>query len=363
MADLKVDLCGNQLTNPLIAASGPLGYSARGINRLFAKGAAGAVTKTIAPVPAENPTPHILALGGGNMLNSEKWADLSIERWVDEEFPQLADSQGIVIGSLGHSPESVGKLVPKIVEPNVVKLLEVTSYHAEDMAPMVKVVKSCTDVPVFIKACGDWDDFYGVIDECVEAGVDGVTAGDAFGPVLHIDIEKAKPAMGGVRGYARLSGPAIRLMWVRIVADLRMKYPELPIVATGGVTTANDVVEMLMAGATAIGACTAPMLKGPEWFQKTTQKLNSWLDLHNYESVEAIRGIALPYMLETEDKSPLSFDFSPDKCTDCCMCAIVCPYEARHVNEKKMLLDGELCRSCGLCVSVCPTHALTAAGI
>ena len=359
MADLRTHLCGIQLANPFIAASGPLSYGARGIKRLFEGGAAAAVTKTIAPIPAENPVPHILTVRGGSMLNTEKWADLSVQQWIDNELPSLSDCDGVVVASMGHSPDAVSKLTPMLVNARAVKLLEVTSYHARDMVPMVQVVKDLTDVPVFIKACADWADFYGVIDRCVAAGVDGVTAGDAFGPVLRIDIEKARPAMGGNHGYARLSGPAIKLLWVRIVADVRRRYPNLPIVATGGVSNAKDAVEMLMAGATAVGACTAPMLKGPQWFQNTTDSLNQWLDQHGYESLSAVRGKALSKMVAGEDTTPLVFSFDPDRCTECGRCVTVCAYEARQMAALEMKLDQDACRSCGLCVSVCPSDAIT----
>jgi len=361
MADLRVELCGVELANPMIASSGPLCFNAEGMRRCFDAGAAAAVTKTIAPVPAVNPVPHILDVGRGMMLNTEKWADLSIDQWVNDELPALRGASGVVIASLGHSASAVEALAPRVARVDTVKLLEVTSYHAQDMALMVQAVKRVTNLPVLIKACADWQDFYGVIDDCVEAGVDGITAGDAFGPVLHIDIETARPAMGGNYGYARLSGTAIKLLWVRIVADIRRRHPNLPIVATGGISNPADAVEMFMAGATAVAACTAPMLKGVDWFQRTVKGLDRWLDQHHYAAIADVRGLALPNLVEGEEHGPLVFQFEPETCNSCGRCVVVCSYGARHLTDKKMDLDDELCRSCGLCVSVCPTAALTAA--
>lgn len=181
MADLRVELCGVELTNPVIASSGPLCFNAGGMRRCFDAGAAAAVTKTIAPVPAVNPVPHIMDVGRGMLLNTEKWADLSVDQWVNEEFPALHNASGVVIASLGHSASAVEALAQRVARVDAVKLLEVTSYYASDMAPMVRAVKRVTDLPVLIKACADWPDFYGVIDDCVAAGVDGITAGDALG--------------------------------------------------------------------------------------------------------------------------------------------------------------------------------------
>jgi dihydroorotate dehydrogenase/Pyruvate/2-oxoacid:ferredoxin oxidoreductase delta subunit len=361
MADLHVELCGVNLKNPVIASSGPLCFNALGMRRCFDAGAAAAVTKTIAPVPAVNPVPHIRDIGRGMLLNTEKWADLSVEQWVQDELPSLRDASGVVIASLGHSASAVEALVRQVARLDMVKMLEVTSYYASDMAPMVQAVKRVTDVPVLIKACADWPDFSRVIDDCVDAGVDGITAGDALGPVLHIDVETARPAMGGNYGYARLSGTAIKLLWVRIVADIRRRHVGLPIVATGGITSPEDAVEMLMAGATAVAACSAPMLRGVQWFERTIAGLGRWLDKHGYASIADVRGLALPNLVEGEDHRPLSFRFVATKCNECGRCVLVCPYEARQLTGKLMSLDGQRCRSCGLCVSTCSTMALTAA--
>ena len=360
MADLRVELCGVELANPVIASSGPLCFNARGMRRCFESGAAAAVTKTIAPVPAVNPVPHIMDVGRGMLLNTEKWADLSIDQWVNAELPSLHDASGVVIASLGHSASAVEALARRVARVDAVKMLEVTSYYARDMAPMVQAVKRVTDLPVLIKACADWPDFYGVIDDCVAAGVDGITAGDAFGPVLHIDIETARPAMGGNYGYARLSGTAIKFLWVRLVSDIWRRHPSLPIVATGGITSPADAVEMLMVGATAVAACTAPMLKGVQWFKRTVTGLDRWLDEHGYAAIADVRGVALPNLVEGEEHGPLAFQFDAAKCNECGRCVLVCPYEARHLAGKTMSLDEARCRSCDLCVSTCPSFALTA---
>lgn len=360
MADLHIELCGIGLHNPVIASSGPLCSDAHGMRRCLDAGAAAAVTKTIAPTPAVNPVPHILGIGRGMLLNTEKWADLSVEQWVTAELPSLRDASGVVIASLGHSASAVEALARQVARLEVVKMIEVTSYFASDMAPMVQAVKRVADVPVLIKACADWPDMGRVIDDCVDAGVDGITAGDAFGPVLHIDVETARPALGGNRGYARLSGTAIKPLWVRIVTEIRRRHADLAIVATGGLTSPEDAVEMFMAGATAVAACTAPMLKGVQWFGRMVSGLHHWLDGHGYESITDVRGLALPNLVEAEDHRPLYFHFVAEKCNECGRCVLVCPYEARRLAGKLMSLDAERCRSCGLCVSVCPTNALTA---
>jgi len=360
MSDTRTTLCGIELKNPYVVSSGPLSYGAAGVERCFAAGAAAAVTKTIRAEAAVNPVPHIGDLGKGGMLNTEKWSDLSAEQWVKEEFPKLADADGLVIASMGHTVadiEAVGEMV--VGAPNI-GMIELVSYVATDMAPMVQLVKSMTDLPVLAKMSPNWPNVSEIAAACVAAGVDGITAADSLGPTLHVDIETARPMVEGDGGYAWMSGAFIRPVIARIVADICKAHPELPVVATGGVTTAADVVEMSMLGACCVGVHTAPMLQGLRWFAKTEKALNKWLDGHGYESLAVTKGLALEHLTPGEDKELLTFDYNPETCTACDRCVIVCPYGARELDEKVMSLDEELCRSCGLCVTVCPTGSLTA---
>jgi len=360
MVDLGVELCGVSLANPLIVSSGPLTFSAAGVRRCLAAGAAGAVTKTISRKAAVNPTPHMVSLGKGTLLNTEKWADLAAEQWAEVELPQLEAAGGAVIASLGHTVDVVEALAGRMAGAGAT-MLEVVSYRAEDMGPMTAAAKRHARLPVLAKLGPAWPNLLDVVDACVEAGADGITAADSWGPALRIDIERARPALGGDYGYAWMSGAAIKPLTVRIVADICRRHPRLPVVATGGVSDAADVVEMLMAGATAVGMHTAPLLKGLGWFEKTARELARWLDDHGYTSPADVRGLALPHLLAGEDCTPLSFRFDRETCTECRRCVTVCAYAARELAGGLMRLDRDACRSCGLCVSVCPNGALTRA--
>jgi len=358
MADLSIELCGVELANPFIVSSGPLCYGAAGIKRCFAAGAAACVTKTISRQAAVNPTPHMVSLGKGALLNTEKWADLSGEQWIDVELPQLRDAGGVVIASMGHTVQEVEALARPVAATGV-SLIEVVSYRAEDMAPMVAAAKRLSGLPVLAKIGPTWPDLMSIVDACVAAGADGISAADSWGPALHIDIEQARPALGGYLGYAWLSGSAILSLTLRIVADICRRHRRLPVVATGGVTDAKDTVEMMMGGAAAIGVHTAPLLQGLPWLNKVNQGLAHWLDKHGHDSPAAIRGLALPALQETEDSTPLNFRYEREKCTDCMRCVTVCAYSARALADGVMRLDRSACRSCGLCSSICPTAALT----
>jgi dihydroorotate dehydrogenase/Pyruvate/2-oxoacid:ferredoxin oxidoreductase delta subunit len=367
MADLSVTLCGLKLKNPLILSSGPLSWNAEGIQAAFAAGAAAVVTKTIRPQATVNPVPHIAAVGHRSLLNTEGWSDLSAQQWIKEELPALAGREGVLIASTGHTPADVEALAAPLAQAGA-DMLEVVSYRAEDAAPMVVAAKSAVSIPVLAKVSANWPNLLDIVDVCLRAGADGITAIDSIGPALRVDVEHGRPFLGS---FAWLSGVAILpiALWAVAATASRSLFGEaaiglrrrISVVGTGGVTRPEDIVEMIMAGATAVGVHTAPLLEGLDWFGKTLTKLDRWLDDHGHPGLADLRGIALPYLHEAASHTPLLFAFDPAACTQCGRCITVCAYRARQLLPgPRMVLEQPRCRSCGLCVSVCPTGALHA---
>ena len=359
MADLSVNLCGISLPNPFVLASGPLTWNAEAIQAAFAAGAAAAVTKTIRPQATVNPVPHIADAGRGSLLNTEGWSDFTAEEWLQRELPALhGRSEGVLIASLGHTPEEVAEMAGPIAESGP-DLLELVSYRAEDAAPMVAVARSKTHLPVLIKVTANWPNLLDAVEACLQAGADGVTAIDSIGPTLRIDVESGEPLLGS---FAWLSGRAILPISLRVVAQVCQRYG-VPVVGTGGVGQAEDAVEMIMAGATAVGVHSLPLLQGLGWFDKTRARLDRWLEAHEHQRLADLRGVALQHLEQPMGNAPLAFAFDRDLCTRCGRCVTVCAYGARELTvDTEMLLDEELCRSCGLCVQVCTPGALEALG-
>jgi dihydroorotate dehydrogenase (fumarate) len=354
MADLAVTLCRLELKNPIVLSSGPFTWNAQSIKAAFAAGAAAAATKTIRREPTVNPIPHIVLSEGAGLLNDELCSDLPPEQWIEQELPALADREGVLIVNTGQTADEVAELAGPLVKAGA-DILEVVSYEPEDPAPMVAAAKKAVSIPVLAKLSANWANLAEVVQDCVDAGADGFTAIDSIGPVLRIDVETGRPLLGS---YAWLSGQPIRPIAQRVVADICSKY-DLPVVGTGGVGRPEHVVEMVMAGATAVGIHTVVLRQGLGWIERTLRRLDSWMDERSHARLADLRGMALSDLKGPKSYAPLSFGFDDRECTECQLCINVCAYQARELlPEKVMVLQEAQCRSCGLCVSVCPTEAL-----
>jgi len=272
----------------------------------------------------------------------------------------------MLIASIGHTPPE-GVIAGPVAETGVVDAIECVAYTRDTIVDLIRAVRARTKLPILAKLTFNWgDELYMAAEEALKAGASGFTAIDSIGPTLQIDVETGQPTVGGAGSQAWMSGAAIRPVAQAIVAELARRYPGVPIVGTGGVVQAEDAVEMTMCGASAMGVCTAPLLRGLEWFARTHEKLSQWLDARGYESLDAVRGKALSNLHAEDDTTRLVFEFEPLKCTKCDLCVVLCPYDAREMEgdkpkspELKQILHEERCRDCGLCVEVCKPGALS----
>ena len=374
MVSLQTHLFNLVLPSPFVLASGPRSYSAAGIWKAFEAGAGAVVTKTICRTLPDNPTPHIVQFPAkklrNTLFNAEEWADLPWEQWVQSEIPALKGHPGALIVSVGHNAENISGFIDQIVSCKGVDIIECVSYSASATAPLVAAIRKKTNLPILVKLSFNWgEQLFPVAEAALIAGCSGFTAIDSIGPCLKIDIETGRPDLASRNGKGWVSGAAINPIALSIVADLKMKFGK-PVVGTGGVFSELDVIEMTMAGADAIGVCSAPILQGNEWYQKTITKTKKWLTDHGYNSLEEIVGSALPNLNQESSSRGLKFHFEPIMCTLCQRCVQVCPYDARWIfgetpkNEHILMsLNDEICRSCGLCSSVCPTGALRSSQI
>jgi dihydroorotate dehydrogenase (NAD+) catalytic subunit len=145
-------------------------------------------------------------------------------------------------------------------------------------------------LPVLVKLSPNVTSIVEIARAVVAAGADGLTLINTVGPGLVIDVDSGRPVLSNREGG--LSGPAIRPIAVRCVYDVSRALPEVPIVGTGGVMSGRDAVEMIMAGATAVGIGSAVYWHGPEVFARVAEEMATFMVEHGYERLADLRGIA-----------------------------------------------------------------------
>ena len=304
--ELSVTLCGVKMPNPLVLASGILGTTAPLMERVARAGAGAVTTKSCGPAPrAGHRNPTVLDWGPG-LINAVGLANPGAEEEaviIAETRARLAPLGVPVIASIfadtvDHFAEVAAKVCaagPDLVEVNIscpnVAAEFGRPFAADPLAAaeVTRAVRAACDRPMLVKLSPNVTDIVAVARAVAEAGADGLTAINTLGPGMILDVESGWPILANRTGG--LSGAAIRPIAVRCVYDMAAAV-RLPIVGTGGVSSARDVVEMIMAGATAVGIGSAVVAGGPELFGSIRDDLAAFMLKHGYSCIEEMRGLA-----------------------------------------------------------------------
>lgn len=368
--DISVKIGKVKLKNPLILASGPTGRDGETLKKAAQSGAAAVVTKSIDKSSAAiNPRPYFVKVKGG-IINADEWSELTCERWIEHEI-KIAKKGGVPvianIISLNQNPGEIRELASLVTDAGA-DIIETASYFPENVPKFVEAAKEVTSVPIIAKLCPlsfKWIDrevLFNCAKATVDAGADAIAAMDTVGPCLAIDIDTGKPLLGSLSGTGKISGPAIKPLAVALIADLARKV-ETPLIGIGGISTGRDVIEMIMAGATCVGICTASIFEGYQIFNKILSQIKEYMSTKNYKSLNDFRGITLNYIQKRQSEKTLIFKAIPptidaSKCTACNKCVTSCIYNAIKLDGVAKV-NAKLCHGCGLCSTVCPTNAIT----
>ncbi len=360
MVNLSTEIAGIEFRNPILPAAGPLTRDGDSLVDVANNGAGGLVSKTVSVEPAKIPRPN-LAKVGNSIVDADSGSEISVEKWIEDEYPK-AKSVGLpLVASIGYTPEEIEELAPRVAEAGV-DALEITNGNiVKDVSVIpesVEIAKEQVDIPVLVKLNPQLLEIDEIAIAAEKAGADGIVAVNSIGPSLVIDVNTERPLMGSANGYGWLSGPSIKPVAVRCVADIA-RAVDIPIIGSGGINSERDVAEFLMAGASAVQICTASITRGKKIFGLIADNLKRFMDVRGYDSIEDIRGVALRNLpeepLRTTAKQP---SFLSSKCTGCGLCVKHCPYDAVTIVSGKARIDSTKCTGCGLCVSVCPPKAL-----
>jgi len=347
LANLEINICGIKMKNPIMPAAGPLVRDVESVRKVVDAGVGAVVTKTISVKPAKVPNPNMV-VDGNLFLNSELWSEIPWQRWINNIFPSIKEMGVPLIISMGYTSDDISFLAPKIADlANAVELS--THYLGDDPKPMLDAIdaaKRYLDIPVWVKVSPNIRDVGIMANQAMKAGADAIVAINSLGPGLSIDINKKVSKLGGESGYGWISGPAIKPLALRYVYEIS-KSVDIPVIGVGGITKAEDVVEMLMAGASAVQICTAAIIRGSKIFTKIIGNLENILDKYSYENISDITGLF-------SDK-----DIDLDICNLCERCIKSCVYGALSIVDEEIKLDNNACAMCGLCATRCPLNAIS----
>ena len=263
MVNLSVELAGVTLKNPVIPASGTFGYG-REFAQVYDLDILGSFSfkGTTAQPRFGNPQPRIAEAPGG-MLNAVGLQNPGIDRVIEEELPSIARLfHGPVIANIGgnnvdeyaencrklNGCENVGLIEVNISCPNVHCGGKNFGSDPEGAAAVTRAVRAATDKPVFMKLSPNVTDIAGIARACEDAGADGICLINTL-LGMRIDLKSLRPLLTNRTGG--LSGPAIFPVAVRMVWDV-YEAVRIPIIGCGGVSSAEDACEMMLAGASAV---------------------------------------------------------------------------------------------------------------
>lgn len=300
MGRLSVNLCGEELDNPVIPASGTFGYGYE-FAELYDINCLGTFSfKGTTKEPRfGNPTPRIAECTAG-MINAVGLQNPGVDKVISEEFPRLkkcfnkkvmANVSGFSIDEYAYtcekldSQEQVGWLEVNVSCPNVHGGGMSFGTDPKAAAQVTKAVKAVTKKPVIIKLSPNVTDIVSIAKACEDAGADGISLINTL-LGMRIDLRTKKPVIANTMGG--FSGSAIFPVALRMVYQVSSAV-NIPVVGMGGVSSAEDVIEMMLAGATAVEIGAANLVD-PFICKKIVEALPAAADKYNINELKDIIG-------------------------------------------------------------------------
>ena len=300
MGRLSVDLCGIELDNPVIAASGTFGYGCEfaEIYDINCLGTFSFKGTTLEPRMG-NPLPRI-AEGRGGMLNSVGLQNPGVDAVIAEELPRLARffRKPVMANVSGFSVEEYAQVCEKLEAQPQVGWLEVNiscpNVHGGGMsfgtdpeaaAAVTRAVRAVTTKPVIVKLSPNVTDIVSIARACEDSGADGISLINTV-MAMRIDLNTRQPVLANVTGG--LSGPSVFPLALRMVWQVS-EAVHIPVIGLGGISSAEDVIEMMLAGACAVEVGSANLVR-PTACRDIIEALPAVMDRLGIDDLKSIIG-------------------------------------------------------------------------
>ena len=299
MADIRTDIGGLRLKNPVMTASGTFGYGLEFADLVNLEDIGGIIVKGTTLKPREgNDYPRMVETASG-MLNCVGLQNKGVDSFCKHIYPQIKDiGTNMIVNVSGSSIEDYTECAARINEleripaielniscPNVKQGGMAFGVTAKGAQSVVEAVRQVYQKTLIVKLSPNVTDIAEIAIAAEYAGADAVSLINTL-MGMAIDIERRRPLLSINTGG--LSGPAVKPVAVRMVWQVAHAV-RIPVVGLGGIMTAEDAIEFLMAGASAVEVGTANFID-PAVSVKIAQGISNWLDAHNYKSVQEIIG-------------------------------------------------------------------------
>jgi dihydroorotate dehydrogenase (NAD+) catalytic subunit len=274
------------------------------LKKVAESGAGAITTKSIGKEPRSgHANPTVLEFGHG-MINAVGLSNPGYEKFKEEIKIAKEGKVPVIASIFAGNPEEFAFLAKEMEDakadaielniscPNIMRgevFGEAIGKDPDLSYDVVKAVKKAVRIPVITKLTPNVNDIKIIAKSVEEAGSDAISAINTLGPGMLIDVETAKPILANK--FGGLSGPAIRPIAVRCVYEI-YETVKIPIIGIGGIITGKDAIEMMMAGASAIGIGSGIYYRGLDVFKKVCDEIREFLESHEYSSLKEIVGIA-----------------------------------------------------------------------
>ena len=299
MVNTKVDLCGIEFKNPVIAASGTFGFGKEYAEYFPLSKLGGICTKGLTLNKKDGNKGIRIYETTGGLLNSIGLQNPGVDSFIKEELPFMEEQDTVILANVGGSTlDEYIKSIEKLNETNI-DIIELNiscpnvkeggmafGIKSEIAYKVVSEVRNVCKKPLIVKLSPNAENIVHMAEYCAKAGADGLSLVNTFSGMA-IDIKTRKPMFNNT--IAGLSGPCIKPIALRMVYEVS-KAVDIPIIGIGGIMDYKDAIEFIMAGAGAIQVGSGNFIK-PDICIDIIQGMEKFMEDEGIKSIEEIRGV------------------------------------------------------------------------